>query len=67
MAKNFKDYTRNSIHLILDSIDFRVKESSKFISEHDPNDEDYEYHVGRKEALEITRNQINKFFGDGIL
>lgn len=67
MAKNFKDYTRNSIYLILDSIDFRINESTKFINEHDPNDDDYEYHVGRKEGLEVTKRQINRFFGDGIL
>jgi hypothetical protein len=55
---------KKNLHLVLDSIKTRIEESEEFLQTNDLNDEDYRYHEGRKEALEITERQIHRLFED---
>ena len=52
---------------ILDSIDERVKESEETQALLDINDPDNDYHVGRKESLEVTKQQILNLFASELI
>ena len=50
---------------IMRSLDERISESSEYLFFF-PNGGDADYHEGRVEALEITRQQIQKIFAEEI-
>lgn len=66
MAKNYKVSVRNRLLTLLDSVDARIKESQKIMLT-STDESETDYHEGRKEALEVTRQQIARLFSEDLL
>lgn len=61
-----EDSVVNRLRSILKSIDERVEESESAIIGPHLEEGDYDYHVGRKEALDVTRRQIIRLFAEEL-
>ncbi len=61
--KKFKQCLLKIMRSIDERLDERISESSEYLFFF-PNGGDADYHEGRVEALEVTRQQIQKIFAE---
>lgn len=61
--KKFKQCLLKIMRSLDERISERISESSEYLFFF-PNGEDADYHEGRVEALEVTRQQIQKIFAE---